>query len=29
MTKKGNFRVFHFAKIFEIEGGLLDWGAQY
>ena len=22
-------RVFHLAKIFEIEGGLLDWGAQY
>ena len=24
-----NTRVFHFAKIFDIEGGLLDWGAQY
>ena len=22
-------RVFPFANIFEIEGGLLDWGAQY
>ena len=25
----GGLRVFHFAKIFEIQGGLLNWGAQY
>jgi hypothetical protein len=25
----GSPRVFHFAKIFEIQGGLLNWGVQY